>query len=113
MLAVPVEQYRNDYVVFTPGEYADNYVNVTAPTGAVVTIDGQEIPADYFELIGSGTYSVYRKRFKEDEWGAHTITSTEPAGVIVYGYDQYVSYAYPGGLDLEEINKENPFADTE
>ncbi|MEC9072648.1 MAG: IgGFc-binding protein, partial [Myxococcota bacterium] len=45
MLAVPVQQYRNDYVIFTPGEYADNYVNVTAPTGAVVTIDGEEIPA--------------------------------------------------------------------
>jgi hypothetical protein len=30
-------------------------------------------------------------------------------GAIVYGYDQYVSYGYTGGLDLEEINSENPF----
>jgi len=26
-------------------------------------------------------------------------------GVTVYGYDQYVSYGYPGGLNLKRINK--------
>ena len=62
-------------------------------------------------MRGPEAYNDYRKRFKNDEWGAHTITSSEPSGVIVYGYDQYVSYAYTGGLDLEEINKENPFAE--
>jgi hypothetical protein len=25
--------------------------------------------------------------------------------VIVYGYDQYVSYGYTGGLDLAKINE--------
>jgi len=106
MLAVPVEQYREDYVILVPAEYAENYFNITAPTGAAVTVDGEDILDGFFTVIGSGEYSVYRQRL---EPGTHTITSTEPAGVIVYGYDQYVSYAYTGGLTLDEINKETPF----
>jgi hypothetical protein len=107
MLAIPIEQYRRDLVVFTPAEYADNYVNITTLTGAEVTIDGELIPPGFFEVIGTGTYSVYRTRIATP--GPHTITSTEPAGVIVYGYDQFVSYGYTGGLDLSEINTETQF----
>lgn len=107
MLLVPLEQYRTDFVVLTPAEYETNYLNVTVPTGSSVQIDGEDIPAGYFTIIGSGQYSVYRQRLTP---GPHTIRSSEPAGVIVYGYDQYVSYAYTGGLDLEEIRSETPLA---
>lgn len=106
ILPVPVEQFRNDFVVLCPAEYADNFMNVVFPTGAALEVDGADIPAGDFELVGSGAYSVYRQRL---EPGAHTIRSTEPAGVIVYGWDQYVSYGYTGGMDLEEIRKETPF----
>ncbi len=108
LLLIPVEQYRTDFVVLTPSEYADNYLNVTVPTGAQVEVDGEEISPGFFTLIGSGEYSVYRRHVPP---GTHTIRSSEPAGVIVYGWDQYVSYAYTGGLDLEEIRKETPFTD--
>jgi len=27
----------------------------------------------------------------------------KPIGISVYGYGQYTSYWYPGGLDLEEM----------
>jgi hypothetical protein len=102
MLAIPVEQYRNDFVILVPAEYELNYVNIVAPTGAQVAVDGEDVLPGFFEAIGSGVYSVYRDRLDP---GTHTITSSEPAGVIVYGYDQYVSYGYTGGLDLAEINK--------
>jgi hypothetical protein len=108
LLLIPLEQYRTDFVVLTPSEYADNYINVTVPTGSIVEVDNEEISPGFFTLIGSGEYSVYRKHV---EPGTHTIRSTEPAGVIVYGWDQYVSYAYTGGLDLEEIRKETPFTE--
>jgi len=109
MLLIPVEQYRTDYVVLTPAEYADNYINVTVPTGSLVEVEGEEIPPGFFTLIGSGEYSVYRQHVDP---GTHTIRSSEPAGVIVYGWDQYVSYAYTGGLNLEEIRKETPLTPT-
>jgi len=99
MLAVPTEQYRTDYVILVPAEYAENYFNVTTKTEATVTLDGEEIPTGLFNLVGSGEYSVYRAPLGP---GTHTILSSEPAGLIVYGWDQYVSYAYTGGLDLAD-----------
>ncbi|MFT7578600.1 MAG: hypothetical protein ACI9MR_000258 [Myxococcota bacterium] len=104
ILAVPVQQYRTDYVILVPAEYESNYVNITVKSGATVALNGEDILPGLFEPIGSGEYSVYRQRLPEP--GAQTITSSEPAGVIVYGYDQYVSYGYTGGLTLDEINKE-------
>lgn len=102
MLAIPVEQYRESFVVLVPGEYDLNYCNVVAPTGATVEVDGVLVDPAYFDPIGSGTYSVYRELLDP---GTHTITSSEPAGVIVYGWDDYVSYGYTGGLSLQELNK--------
>jgi hypothetical protein len=36
--------------------------------------------------------------------GVHRVQSDLPVGVIVYGFDAFVSYAYPGGTQLREIN---------
>ncbi|MCY1007897.1 hypothetical protein OV079_20530 [Nannocystis pusilla] len=36
--------------------------------------------------------------------GVHVLTGDQPFGVIVIGYDEYDSYAYPGGLDQKQIN---------
>ena len=35
--------------------------------------------------------------------GYHTLRSTEDVGMVVYGFDAFVSYAYAGGLNLEVI----------
>ena len=36
--------------------------------------------------------------------GVHLLKSTKPAGLVVYGFDAYVSYGYTGGTDLSLIN---------
>jgi len=36
--------------------------------------------------------------------GVHRLKSSKPAGLVVYGFDAYVSYGYPGGTDLSLIN---------
>ena len=36
----------------------------------------------------------------EQNDGVHTLVATEPVGVVVYGFDSFVSYAYAGGLNL-------------
>jgi hypothetical protein len=37
------------------------------------------------------------------EDGVHVAQCVEPFGVIAYGYDQYVSYGYPAGLNLDDL----------
>ena len=35
--------------------------------------------------------------------GRVVVEASRPVGLLVYGWDRYVSYGYPAGLDLEEI----------
>jgi hypothetical protein len=44
-LAVPIEQYRSYYLFHAPTNYLTNYVDITAPMGATVTLDGPGHPA--------------------------------------------------------------------
>ena len=36
--------------------------------------------------------------------GVHRVQSDYPVGVLVYGFDAFVSYAYAGGTELKDIN---------
>jgi hypothetical protein len=36
--------------------------------------------------------------------GSHLIESSQPFGIVLYGYATYTSYMLPGGLDLAPIN---------
>ncbi len=36
--------------------------------------------------------------------GVHRVQSDYPVGVVVYGFDAFVSYAYAGGTELKDLN---------
>jgi hypothetical protein len=55
-----------------------------------------------FEPIGNTGYGVARVTLSNAGDGNH-MASTVPFGISVYGYGQYTSYWYPGGLNLEII----------
>lgn len=129
----PVEQYRQEYVFLTPSLYAFDFLTVVAPAAATVILDDEDIqmwvgdgrcrtgPADGIPR-GMGDpppeWIVYRCQFSfpdviglpnvrvlegiQDD-GYHTLVSSEPIGITVYGFDAFVSYAYAGGLNLQEI----------
>jgi hypothetical protein len=101
-LSVPVEQYRRDYQFIAPLSYETNYVNVTAPAGAAVNIDGQPIVASAFSAIGSSGFSVARVLLQRTS-ANHQVSSDQPFGISVFGYGTDTSYWYPGGLDLQTI----------
>jgi len=99
ILAAPVEQFRTDYVFLTPDKYQDDYINVIAPSTASVTLDGTTLIGSLYTSIPTTGYKVARIKVND---GVHTISATEPVGVIVYGYDRDVSYGYPAGLNLSD-----------
>lgn len=102
-LAVPVAQYRTSYQFHAPTNYTANYVNITAPTGAEVMLDGTLVPVTAYTPIGASGHGVARVGLANTATGTHTASSSMAFGISVYGYGSYTSYWYPGGLDLDSI----------
>jgi len=111
ILIVPAEQFRTDYVFLAPNKYELDYVTIVAPDGAKVDYCSPPVPPetkpscktiapDDFELFGTGEF--YTTKFLIAD-GVHEIHADKPVGVYVYGYDQYVSYGYPAGLDIKDL----------
>ena len=106
-LVPPTDQFRTDYTFLSPETYELNMVNVIHRVGASITLDDvllSETPADRLllnsEPIGATEWVLTTI---EVQPGAHFIGSAESGekfGIMVYAYDQYVSYSFPGGLDL-------------
>lgn len=121
----PMEQYRRDYIFLTPDKYAFDFVVITAPEGAEIELDGRSVPDDW----GCSTSPadglsrpegerpdqvVHRCQLSFPEVpvapgeprpgvqndGVHTLVSNAEVGVVVYGFDRFVSYAYAAGLNL-------------
>ncbi|MDC0720721.1 IgGFc-binding protein [Nannocystis bainbridge] len=102
-VAVPPELFRTTYAIHAPTNYESNYVNVVAPTGVTVTLDGNPVPEPGWTAIGKTGWSVARLPLANKGDGDHRLTSDHPFGVQVYGYGQYTSYWYPGGLNLAPL----------
>jgi hypothetical protein len=100
-LSVATEQYRTNYLFHAPINYESNFVNITAPMTAKVTLDAA--PVAGFKAIGATGYGVVRLELGDNIDGNHRVESDKPVGISVYGYGQYTSYWYPGGLDLNVI----------
>jgi hypothetical protein len=97
---IPVEQYRSDYIFYVPRTYTYDYIQVTAPLGTTLAIDGD--PAtEALRPIGDTRLGRAIVRMKP---GNHRITGSMPFGLIGYGYAYATSYSYAGGLNLEKIN---------
>ncbi len=105
VLEVPIEQFRNRYDVLIPSTYRLNYVNLIAPEGAEVTLDGEALDPSRVRgpfPVGGGL----EVRVVHVDAGAHTLATRDgrPFGAKVYGVAAYTSYMYPGGLNLAPIN---------
>ena len=125
----PIEQWRGDYVLLTPDKYNFDFLVISAPSDAHVYLDGLLLDATVCDIgpgdglsaaeRGSPTppYLSYRCQLsfplidsktnkvspgKQND-GAHHVQADEPVGIVVYGFDSFVSYAYAGGTDLREI----------
>lgn len=98
-LAVPTSRFRRNYQFFVSQTYATSFVNIVAPTGATVTLDGVALPASDFTAVGGAAFGVAHHHL-DSIHEVHQLTSDQPVGITVYGYAPYTSFMYPGGLDL-------------
>ena len=130
LIIPPLEQFRSTYVFLTPDEYAFDFVRIAAPDDAVIVFDGRPLdelgcvkaPAGDLELplVGTTHFVVHTcqlgfpavnplkqapDNFSEGTQndGVHVIESNRDIGVLVDGFDRYVSYAYAAGTDLSFI----------
>jgi hypothetical protein len=101
-LSVPTAQYRTSYQFHAPVNYQSNYVDVMAPTGAAVRLDGVAVSG--FTAIGSSGFGLARVELSNTGTGDHAVSADKPVGVQVYGYGRFTSYWYPGGLELAPID---------
>jgi hypothetical protein len=99
--AVPVEQFRDDYVVLVPANWLYDFMVITKKTGSTVNLDGAAIDQNVFTAVEGTEWEVGRISVAD---GVHALDGDQAFGVIVLGYDSYDSYAYPGGLDQKQIN---------
>jgi hypothetical protein len=120
--ASPVEQWRSDYVLLTPDQYAFDFLVITAPAAAMVFVDGLPVDGKVCEVAPVGdSFLVYRCQLSfpsidpdrpapanvqpgRQNDGVHRVQSDHPVGVLVYGFDAFVSYAYAGGTQLKDIS---------
>jgi hypothetical protein len=101
-LAIPTAQFRPSYIFIASHTYDSNFVNVIAPRGAAVSVDGKPLATSEFVDIGSSGFIVARHQLEGGE--VHKVTATGGSvGIVVYGYGKDTSYMYPGGLDLKRI----------
>ncbi len=113
-LSVPVEQYLDDYIFLADPTYGYNFVVVvrTDPTEPIHLDCLDPIPDDRFtQIVGDYSRAVITlssETGNEDGTctsGVRRIWSDSPFGIWVYGYYQCTSYAYPGGMNLQQINR--------
>ena len=103
-----VDQHRDHYVFLILDTFDDNYMVLAMPNTAAISIDGD--PVGEFPTsctvgeIGTLVNVHYTQMTCRLDPGVHTVSSTEPVGLTVYGYYNVGSYGYPGGSDVKIIN---------
>ena len=95
--AVSTEKYRSAYTFITPAHYTRSYITMITRAGNEITLDGNPLPmADATPIDGS----VWLFKHWSVEAGVHKLSAQTPIGLVIYGYDDFVSYALPAGFDL-------------
>ncbi len=102
ILLAPTDRYLETNIFFTldniTEDFAANYLTIIVPVSAITNtfVDSLQVSATNFVAIGTSGY--YGATIKETTSGTHTVTSSQPVGVLIYGFGQYDAYSYFGGI---------------
>ncbi|EDM81579.1 bacterial Ig-like domain protein [Plesiocystis pacifica SIR-1] len=96
--AVTPAQFRTSYLFHAAPTWTANFVDIIAPDGANVTVDG--VAVTDWSAVGTSGFNVGHVALSNAGNGNHTVESNLKVGISVYGVQSAGSYWYPGGLDL-------------
>lgn len=109
---VPVAQWLDKYIFFADPTYGNSNLVVVRKQGpggfADVSLDCLGVLSGWQPV---GEFEYTRVDLQIDgapvgvcDNGRHVMESEVPFGITVWGFDQYVSYAYPAGASVKPIN---------
>jgi hypothetical protein len=132
IMVPPIGQWRNKYVFLTPNKYTFDFLLIAMPATSGLRFDGEELmtilprceyrPAGGVRIGGAPQVTEFvaircplsdpvvedllNPIYQND--GRHVLESVDGQrfGLVVYGWDSYVSYGYPAGTDVRAINIE-------
>ena len=96
-LAAPVRQYRSDYAFLTPNTYYSDFATISFNEGTQITLDGVMIDTSGALSISGGGAQYLHVPLTD---GAHQLRGSSPIGITLFAFDDFVSYAFTGGLNL-------------
>ena len=107
ILLPPTGKYLTSYTIVTLtndlpdqaiGDFDENFLNLIVTQSAITNtlVDGSYIASTNFVAIGTSGY--YGAQITITNSGAHTVSSSQPVGVEVYGFGGADAYGYFGGI---------------
>ncbi len=98
-MVTPTSQYQTHHVFVSPSSYLLHYVTVVMPLGTELLVDGVTIdPFEHGADMVTGLEALRVHIALGD--GFHSLAADAPVGIVVYGFDDYVGYAFGGGPRL-------------
>jgi hypothetical protein len=104
ILLPPIGHYLQTNIVFTlpnddiTGDFNESFLNIITAQSAITNtfVDGSHIATTNFVAIGSSGY--YGAQITMTNSGVHTVSSSQPIEVQVYGFGFADAYGYFGGV---------------
>jgi hypothetical protein len=103
-LLLPIGHYLETNIVFTPfyntnstGDFDENFMNLIVAQSATNSTFVDTLPVVVTNFVPIGTSGYYGAWLSVTN-GTHTVTSSRPVGVEVYGWGQADAYGYFGGV---------------
>ena len=100
VLAAPIAQWRRELIFLVPDTYRHQFINIATSAGTEITLDGVPLDMSAAKAIGD---SEWQSLVVPVVGGYHKLIASQPVGVVVYGYDHNISYAYNAGLDFKAL----------
>ncbi|MCR9165117.1 MAG: IgGFc-binding protein [Nannocystaceae bacterium] len=105
MMIIPSAlQFESRLAFVVPAGYVETHISIVAQGEGTVTLDGDDLPEDRFESLGVLDGERFRYAQVPVDEGQHIIEARGRVGVSVFGYDEAVSFAYPGGAGLRVVS---------